>query len=59
MRKPARSVVARDGVPVQGSLIRLDTLLVGSHQAWDVVFLADNPVSGCSTVTCCSRPGWA
>ncbi|HZU74178.1 MAG TPA: multicopper oxidase family protein, partial [Acidimicrobiales bacterium] len=37
------SAVARDGVPVRGSPIHLDTLLVGPHQTWDVVFLADNP----------------
>jgi FtsP/CotA-like multicopper oxidase with cupredoxin domain len=37
------SVLDRDGVPVQGSPIRLDTVLVGPHQTWDVAFLADNP----------------
>lgn len=37
------SVISRDGASVQGSPIRLDTILVGPHQTWDVAFVADNP----------------
>ena len=37
------SVLARDGQPVQGSPLHLDTVLVGPHQTWDVAFAADNP----------------
>jgi FtsP/CotA-like multicopper oxidase with cupredoxin domain len=37
------SVLSRDGVAIQGSPVRLDTILMGPHQTWDVVFLADNP----------------
>jgi FtsP/CotA-like multicopper oxidase with cupredoxin domain len=37
------SVISRDGTRVQGSPIRLDTILVGPHQTWDVAFVADNP----------------
>jgi FtsP/CotA-like multicopper oxidase with cupredoxin domain len=37
------SVLSRDGAPVQGSPVRLDTMMVGPHQTWDVAFAADNP----------------
>jgi FtsP/CotA-like multicopper oxidase with cupredoxin domain len=37
------SVLTRDGVPVQGSPVRLDTILVGPKETWDVAFAADNP----------------
>jgi FtsP/CotA-like multicopper oxidase with cupredoxin domain len=37
------SVLARDGRPIQGSPLHLDTVLVGPHQTWDVAFAADNP----------------
>jgi FtsP/CotA-like multicopper oxidase with cupredoxin domain len=37
------SVLSRNGQPVTGSPVRLDTVLVGPHETWDVVFLADNP----------------
>ena len=37
------SVIARDGVPIAGSPLHLDSLLVGPHESWDVAFLADNP----------------
>lgn len=36
-------VLARNGVPLQGSPVRLDTLLVAPHETWDVAFTADNP----------------
>jgi FtsP/CotA-like multicopper oxidase with cupredoxin domain len=37
------SVLSRNGQPVTGSPVRLDSVLVGPHETWDVVFLADNP----------------
>jgi FtsP/CotA-like multicopper oxidase with cupredoxin domain len=37
------SVMSRNGAPVTGSPVRLDSVLVGPHETWDVVFLADNP----------------
>jgi FtsP/CotA-like multicopper oxidase with cupredoxin domain len=37
------SVVSRDGVPLAGGPVRLDTILVGPHETWDVAFAADNP----------------
>jgi FtsP/CotA-like multicopper oxidase with cupredoxin domain len=37
------SVVSRNGVPVSGSPVRLDSVLVGPHETWEVAFLADNP----------------
>jgi FtsP/CotA-like multicopper oxidase with cupredoxin domain len=37
------SVVSRDGAPLQGSPVRLDTIMVGPRQTWDVAFAADNP----------------
>ena len=37
------SVVARNGQPIHGSPLYLDTLLVGPSETWDVAFVADNP----------------
>jgi FtsP/CotA-like multicopper oxidase with cupredoxin domain len=37
------TVVSRNGESVRGSPARLDTLLVGPHEHWDVAFVADNP----------------
>ena len=37
------SVLARNGQPIQGSPLHLDTLLVGPSETWDVAFAADNP----------------
>jgi FtsP/CotA-like multicopper oxidase with cupredoxin domain len=37
------SVLTRNGDPVAGSPVRLDSVTVGPHETWDVVFLADNP----------------
>ena len=37
------SVLSRNGEPVTGSPVRLDSVLVGPNETWDVVFLADNP----------------
>jgi len=37
------SVLSRNGDPVAGSPVRLDSVPVGPHETWDVVFLADNP----------------
>lgn len=36
-------VLSRDGVPVTGSPIELDTLLVAPHERWEIGFLPDNP----------------
>ncbi len=37
------TVLARNGVPLSGSPVRLDTLLVAPKETWDVAFRADNP----------------
>jgi FtsP/CotA-like multicopper oxidase with cupredoxin domain len=37
------SVIAKDGRPIQGSPLHLDTVLVAPGETWDVAFLADNP----------------
>lgn len=37
------SVLARNGQPLAGSPVRLDAILVGPHETWDVAFKADNP----------------
>ena len=37
------TVVSRNGESATGSAVRLDTLLVGPHESWDVAFVADNP----------------
>jgi FtsP/CotA-like multicopper oxidase with cupredoxin domain len=36
-------VVSRNGVSLTGSPVRLDTVLVGPHETWEVAFTADNP----------------
>ena len=37
------SVVGRDGAAPRGGPVRLDSILVGPHETWDVAFVADNP----------------
>jgi len=37
------TVVSKDGQRVAGSPLHLDTIVVGPHETWDVVFRADNP----------------
>ena len=37
------SVLAKNGRPIQGSPVHLDTILVGPYESWDVAFRADNP----------------
>ena len=37
------SVLARNGRPIEGSPVHLDSILVGPNETWDVAFLADNP----------------
>lgn len=37
------TVLSVNGQAPQGSPVRLDTVLVGPHETWDVAFLADNP----------------
>ncbi|HKA11369.1 MAG TPA: multicopper oxidase family protein [Candidatus Dormibacteraeota bacterium] len=37
------SVLRKDGRPIEGSPVHLDTILVGPHETWDVAFAADNP----------------
>jgi FtsP/CotA-like multicopper oxidase with cupredoxin domain len=37
------SVISRNGRPLSGSPIHLDSVLVGPHETWMVAFLADNP----------------
>jgi FtsP/CotA-like multicopper oxidase with cupredoxin domain len=37
------TVLARDGRPLSGSPVHLDTVLVLPHQSYDVAFLANNP----------------
>ena len=37
------TVLARNGVPVSGSPVQLDSILVGPRETWDVAFVADNP----------------
>jgi FtsP/CotA-like multicopper oxidase with cupredoxin domain len=36
-------IISRNGVPLSGSPVLLDSILVGPHETWDVAFLADNP----------------
>ncbi|MBV9168723.1 MAG: multicopper oxidase family protein [Chloroflexi bacterium] len=36
------TVLARDGVPVTGSPVQLDSILVGPRESWDLAFVADN-----------------
>ncbi len=37
------SVLARNGRPIQGSPLHLDSITVGPNETWDVAFLSDNP----------------
>jgi FtsP/CotA-like multicopper oxidase with cupredoxin domain len=37
------SVLARNGQPIEGSPLHLDTVLIGPDETWDVAFAADNP----------------
>ena len=37
------SVLAKNGLPLSGSPVHLDAILVGPGEAWDVGFVADNP----------------
>lgn len=37
------SVISRNGRPLTGSPIHLDSILVGPHETWEGAFLADNP----------------
>jgi len=37
------SVISRNGRPLSGSPIHLDSILVGPHETWEGAFLADNP----------------
>ena len=36
-------LVSRDGEPLSGSPVRLDTMLVGPGETWDAAFTADDP----------------
>ncbi len=37
------SVISKNGGPISGSPIHLDSILVGPHETWEGAFLADNP----------------
>jgi FtsP/CotA-like multicopper oxidase with cupredoxin domain len=37
------SVLSKNGKPISGSPVHLDSVLVAPHETWDVAFLADNP----------------
>jgi FtsP/CotA-like multicopper oxidase with cupredoxin domain len=37
------SVISKNGQPLTGSPVHLDTVLVGPHETWVVAFVADNP----------------
>jgi FtsP/CotA-like multicopper oxidase with cupredoxin domain len=37
------SVIAKNGEPIDGSPVHIDSVLVGPHETWDVAFAADNP----------------
>ena len=37
------AVLARNGTPVTGSPLLLDSLLVGPRERWEIAFVADNP----------------
>ena len=37
------SVLSKNGKPISGSPVHLDSILVGPHETWEVAFLADNP----------------
>ena len=36
-------VISRNGIPISGSPVELDSILVGPYQTWEVALLADNP----------------
>jgi FtsP/CotA-like multicopper oxidase with cupredoxin domain len=37
------SVLSKNGQPLTGSPVHLDTVLLGPHETWEVAFVADNP----------------
>ena len=37
------SVLARNGVAIEGSPVHIDSVLVGPHETWDLAFAANNP----------------
>lgn len=37
------TVLSKNGTPLTGSPVHVDTILVGPHETWDVAFLANNP----------------
>ena len=37
------SVISKNGRPISGSPVHLDSILVGPHETWEGAFLADNP----------------
>jgi len=37
------SVLSKNGQPLTGSPVHLDSILLGPHETWEVAFLADNP----------------
>jgi FtsP/CotA-like multicopper oxidase with cupredoxin domain len=37
------SVLSKNGEPIQGSPVRLDTVLLGPHETSEIAFVADNP----------------
>lgn len=37
------SVLSKNGKPISGSPVHLDSILVAPHETWEVAFLADNP----------------
>jgi len=37
------SVLAKNGVAIEGSPVHIDSVLVGPHETWDVAFAANNP----------------
>jgi FtsP/CotA-like multicopper oxidase with cupredoxin domain len=48
------SVLTKDGEPITGSPLQLDSVLVCPRENLDVAFRADNPASGCFIATGCS-----
>ncbi|MEO8610116.1 MAG: multicopper oxidase family protein [Chloroflexota bacterium] len=37
------TVLAKNGIPLSGSPVHLDTILLAPGETWDIAFLADNP----------------
>ncbi len=37
------TVLSKNGHPLTGSPVHVDTILIGPHETWDVAFLANNP----------------